>query len=148
MVVYIIDANLVFSAAMKPSSPIGEFIVISSVGLIDFFAPEFLKIEIDRHFDKIVERSKLSAQDVSRQLEIVYKRIKFIPDAQIPLAFWSRAADLVRDIDPDDIIFVALTEYKQELLLTGDMKLYDHLVSKGYQKVINFQQAVALLTSR
>jgi predicted nucleic acid-binding protein len=45
---------------------------------------------------------------------------------------------LVRDIDPDDVTFVALTNYMDEILWTGDTKLYNGLKKLGYKKVVNF----------
>ena len=49
-----------------------------------------------------------------------------------------RAAPFVMDIDEDDLIFVALTEHLDELLWTGDLKLYNGLRENGYDKVITF----------
>ncbi|GJM35619.1 MAG: hypothetical protein DHS20C18_46200 [Saprospiraceae bacterium] len=39
----------------------------------------------------------------------------------------------------DDLPFVALTEYLDELLWTGDNQLYNGLKKKGYKKVVNFE---------
>jgi len=35
-------------------------------------------------------------------------------------------------------VFVALNEYLDEFLWTGDKKLYEGLIKKGYGKVVNF----------
>ena len=51
----------------------------------------------------------------------------------------------MRDIDIDDLVFVALSAYLDEFLWTGDHKLYEGLINKGYQKVINFKGVVQLL---
>lgn len=47
----------------------------------------------------------------------------------------------VRDVDMDDLVFVALNEYLDSTLLwTGDEELYKALESKGYSKVVNFDK--------
>ena len=40
----------------------------------------------------------------------------------------------------DDIVFVALTEYLNELFWTGDKELWEGLRARGYDKVVNFQE--------
>lgn len=40
---------------------------------------------------------------------------------------------LVRNIDPDDVTFVALTNYMGETLWTGDNQLYKGLKKLGYK---------------
>ncbi len=138
MDIYVIDTNIVYSAAMKSDSRIGRFIMAASRYSIKFYAPKYLQTEIENHFIELVERSKRPAVEVREQIELIYSRIQFISDDQIPLDMYSRGAYFARDVDEDDIVFVALNEYFGELLLTGDNKLYRHLVAKGYQRVINF----------
>jgi predicted nucleic acid-binding protein len=40
----------------------------------------------------------------------------------------------------DDLVFVALNEYLDKVLWTGDMKLYKGLKKKGYKKVVTFRE--------
>ena len=140
MDIYIIDSNIVFSAAMKSDSRIGRFIMAASRYSVKFYAPNYLQTEIENHFEELVARAKRPAVEVREQIKLIYSRIQFISDDQIPLDMYSRAAYFARDVDEDDIVFVALNEYFGELLLTGDNKLYRHLISKGYQSVINFSE--------
>ena len=46
---------------------------------------------------------------------------------------------LIRNIDPDDVTFVALANYMDEKLWTGDAKLYQGLRTLGYENVVNFE---------
>lgn len=73
-------------------------------------------------------------------IQLTYTKINFISDAQIPIEFYIKAAPLVRDIDPNDIVFVALNEYLDEFLWTGDKRLYEGLIERGYTKVIDFEE--------
>ncbi|MFM9950451.1 MAG: PIN domain-containing protein [Saprospiraceae bacterium] len=75
------------------------------------------------------------------------KRINFISDQQIPYQNWAEAVPLVRDIDMDDLPFVALTSYLEGLLWTGDIKLLNGLRAKGFQRCITTEDLLALLSS-
>lgn len=138
MIVYIIDTNLVFSAVLNQKSKIGQFIMSSAQYEVELYAPAYLKGEIEDHFEKLLELTKLSAEAIRESIQLVYEKIIFIDDQLIPIKYYSKAAHLVRDIDFKDVVFVALNEYMDELFWTGDMKLYKGLIAKGYSKVVRF----------
>ncbi|WP_367390823.1 PIN domain-containing protein [Lewinella sp. LCG006] len=138
MDIYIIDSNVIFSGVLNISSGIGQFILrTNEIGVV-LYAPSYLKVEIEKHFQKILERSKLTEEEVRLALEMVYSRVSFIADGLIPFEEYVKAMRLVRDIDPDDVTFVALTQYMDETLWTGDTKLYKGLKDRGFKKVVNF----------
>lgn len=139
MTIYIIDSNLVFSAVLNQNSKIGQFIISSSKYEVKLYAPAYLKSEIEDHFSKLLELTKLPKKKVRESIQLIYQRITFIDDHVIPIKHYSKAASLVRDIDYKDVVFVALNEYLDELLWTGDMELYHGLRSKGYNKVVRFE---------
>lgn len=78
MDVYIVDSNLIFSAVLNIKSGIGQFILKSSNNNVSLYAPKYLQTEIERHFDKIVQRSKLEAEEVRLLINKIYKYITFI----------------------------------------------------------------------
>lgn len=139
MRVYVVDSNIIFSTAFNPNSRIGQFIMSSNEKEVEFYAPEYLKEEIERYISKIVTQSNQTEGKVRETIQLAYTKINFIADTQIPIEFYMKAAPLVRDIDPNDIVFVALNEYLDEFLWTGDKQLYEGLIGKGYTKVINFE---------
>lgn len=69
----------------------------------------------------------------------MYTRITFIDDGQIPIKTYSESSRLVRDVDEFDVQFVALTKYMNEILWTGDRKLYRHLLKMGFDQVVTFE---------
>lgn len=138
MDVYIIDSNVIFSAILNIESGIGQFILKTKENNIVLYAPSYLKIEIEQHFQKIINRSKLTKEEIRLSLEIVYSRISFISDSLIPFEEYVKAMRLVRDIDPDDVTFVALANYMSKVLWTGDSKLYKGLKGMGFDRVVNF----------
>lgn len=142
MDVLIVDTNIVFSIAMNVEREMGRFLFYAHKYDVVFKAPNFLKTEIENHFPKLVALSGLTEEEVIRQLNYVYKRIEFVPDHEIPLVYFAQASPFVRDVDPDDVVFVALNDFLEAYLWTGDRALFRHLLSKGYQRVLNFEDLV------
>lgn len=145
MKTFVIDSNIVFSALLNKNSRIGEFILTNGNGKAKFYAPSFLRIEIENHFNKIVSLTK-STPDIINEVRFqIYQKINFISDDQIPFEYFKTALPLVTGIDTDDIAFVALNEYLNELLWTGDTTLYNGLIARGYSKVVMFNEVIGLL---
>jgi len=132
----IIDSNIVFSALVNSNSAIAE-IIIGSPEKHDFYSSEYLHIELHNHQDKLKKASKLSDEQINAAKYRVFKYIEFLSSEIIPPEYWLEAEDLVKDIDPDDIVFVALSLYLDAYLWTGDKVLYKGLKSKGFSKVVN-----------
>ncbi len=140
MKAYVIDTNIVFTTALNTESRIGQFIMQTDPLAIKFYAPTYLKREIERHLPRIVKLSRQSEAEVREIIDLAYTKITFIDDEQIPLSQYSIAANLIRDVDIDDVHFVALASYLGAALWTGDRKLYRHLIRKGYDSVITFEE--------
>ncbi len=104
----IVDTNIAFSSILNSKGHLGE-ILLNNNDQLSFYSPSFLREEIDKHRPRILEISQLSEEKVDEIIYLVFNRIKFISDFQIPFSHWREAARLVRDIDMDDISFVALT---------------------------------------
>lgn len=140
METYIVDTNLVFSAILNPKNPIGQFILSAHQNNVKLYAPDFLTIELERYIPKLLELSKIEEKEVRRITSLIFSKISFIADNIIPFECYKNAVPFVRDVDMDDLVFVALTNYLDETLWTGDLKLYKALKSKGYEKVVSFEE--------
>ena len=140
MTIYIIDTNLIFSASLNLRSGIAEFIFLAEDYGVELIAPSFLKNEMEEHFPKLQKISGLTEEEVRKSLQSVYAKIRFIDDYLIPIPFYVKAAPFVRDVDPKDLVFVALSSFMDEILWTGDKKLHKGLLAKGYPKVITFDE--------
>jgi len=126
----VVDTNIIFSALMRTNSKMGE-ILFTKKSKIEFFAPELLKIEIERYFIKLCNSSKLTSDQISESKNRIFGQIEFISEELIKSDIWSKAIELSFDIDEDDTPFVALALDLDAFLWTGDKKLIDGLVSKG-----------------
>ncbi len=129
-----------FSAVLNLQSSIGQFILSSNANNIQFYAPAYLKSEIEKYIPKLVLISKLEVPQIKRILELLYSKINFIDDKDIPFQHYKTAVFYVKDVDMGDMPFVALNEFTDGTLVTGDLELYNGLIAKGYQKVTTFKQ--------
>ena len=128
-----------FSAILNLESGIAQFIQTIERYDVKLYAPEMLKVEIQRHHRRLISISKLTSDEVTYARDRLYKFIEFIDDDAIPFDQYVQAMRIVRDIDPDDVNFVALNDYMKEILWTGDMELYYGLKKKGYKNVVIFE---------
>lgn len=72
--------------------------------------------------------------------------LTFTNEALIPYEFWIKAANLVRDVDMNDIAFVTLAEFLDIKLWTGDKELMKGLAKKGYTNFITTDELYNLRT--
>jgi predicted nucleic acid-binding protein len=140
----VVDSNVVFSAILNPSGKIGQLLILSSKHF-EFYAPILLKTELRRHKDKIIHLSKLSEVEFETLREEVFECIYFISEEQIPHPFWLNAASTVQEVDMDDIAFVALSEYIDAKLWTGDKRLLKALKEKGNTRGVSTDEVYQLL---
>jgi len=140
---FIVDTNIVFSGILNTNSSIGD-LLLNSEPFLKFYSVTYMRVEIDKYSDKIVEMSGMSNDEVEYCKFQITKKIEFISEEQIPFRIWHKSANYVRDIDMDDIAFVALSEYIGYKLWTGDKKLIKGLIGKGFSNCISTQELVEL----
>jgi predicted nucleic acid-binding protein len=143
--IVIVDTNIVFSAILNTKSLIGE-LILNSDNTISFQSCYFLCLEIEKNWNKLKKMSKLSESDLRESQRIIYNRIHFIDEGQIPKEHKKKAFELVKEIDLNDIVFVALNEFQRSILWTGDKVLATGLIRKGYDRVVSTSQLYNLLT--
>jgi len=143
MKIIIVDTNIIFSCILNPRSKIGELLLNSS-DCIEYYAPAFLRLEIEKHKEKIKEISGLTDMDIEELKAIIFSQIHFINEEQIPFRVWQDSARLLREIDSDDVAFLAASKHMNEDLWTGDKRLSKGLISKGYPKVLSTSQVLEI----
>ncbi|NUQ25573.1 MAG: hypothetical protein HUU34_16625 [Saprospiraceae bacterium] len=141
----VVDSNIVFSALLNPRSNIGD-IILNSKGLrIDLYSCEQLRTEIGKYDQKIISSANYNMHEYHELQYLVYKQITFFTESIIPFEIWMQAAGWVRDIDMDDISFIALSLYLDIKLWTGDKVLYNGLTKKGFDKLTTTQEIIQSL---
>ena len=132
----IVDANIVFSGILKSDGKIGD-LLINSGGILKFISPDFLRIEIQRHHNKLIKISKLSLDQVLESEFQVCKSINFISDEQVSSVNWDFASNLVFVIDIKDMIYIAFSKQFRAKIWSGDKSLIKGLENKGFTNFIS-----------
>jgi predicted nucleic acid-binding protein len=102
---------LIFSALMTPKGVVSK--IINEKSNIQFFAPNFIFEEVNKHFDKILLHSPLTKFELIEALKILKEKIKTIETNTIPKEYIHTASEIVKDIDENDMFFVALSLFKK-----------------------------------
>jgi predicted nucleic acid-binding protein len=134
-VIIIVDANIVFSGILKSEGKIGD-LLINSGGIFKFVAPDFLRIEIQRHHDKLVKISKLTLEQILEAEFQICKSINFISDEQISKSNWDFAEKLVFDIDKKDVGYIAFSKQFRDKVWSGDKELIKGLAKKRFTNFV------------
>lgn len=141
----IVDTNIVFSAILNQKSNIGK-ILIGKQKNCEFFSCNYLKEEISKYYPKIATIAGKDIRWVRNMERMVSSNISFIDEKRvIPTKIILESEEVVKDVDLDDILFVALTKYLKGRLWTGDKKLRNVLKSKGFNDVITTTELEALI---
>jgi len=131
----VVDTNIVFSAILNSNGKIGD-LLLNSGKYIDFYSSEYLRYEIENHDEKLSKISRQPIDKIAKTEYFVIKNIKFISEEQIAENIWHSSHSLVKDVDLDDIAFVALAKHLKCKLWTGDGILIRGLNKKGFKNTI------------
>ena len=129
MATIIVDTNIVFSALVNKNSKIATILLGPNHALV---MPKFGFVELFKYKEKICSVSKHSQDEILEILYELIRHIDFFDENSLSVSALTDAWTLVKDIDPKDMLFVALTIEVDGLLWTGDTKLRSGLKAKGF----------------
>ncbi len=132
----IVDANIVFSGIINSNGKIGD-LLMNSKAYFNFIAPEFLRYEIISKYQRLIKISGLTLEQIKVAEHRLCKEIIFVSEEQIIKDFWFEAYELVSGIDEDDIHYVAYSKQFNCQIWSGDKKLTEGLLRKGFTSIIN-----------
>lgn len=139
----IVDTNIIFSGLLNTNGTIGD-LLFNSEGVFEFYSCNYMRHEIEKHWEKLKSISKLSPSQLQESRFKLFERINFINEELIPAKTWLLSEEIVTNIDMDDVDFVALTKHLKGHLWTGDKELYNGLKQKGFKRIYNTAQLVAI----
>lgn len=127
----IVDTNIIFSALRSSDSHTRTKLLASRH---KFYAPNFLVVEIFKHKERILQKSKAREEEVYEFLNKVLQKIHFINEELIGTEHIIEAYHLCKDVDEKDTPFVALAFEMEAELWTRDQELKEGLLRKGFDK--------------
>ncbi len=111
----IIDTNIIFSALIKDGKT-RELILMDD---IDISVPEFFYVELKNNRYEIMKKTGLDEGEFSSLINILFEDIDVVPKKEFEGNI-SEAKDIIEDIDPDDVPFIALALEKDSPIWSDD----------------------------
>ena len=139
----VVDTNIIFSALLNTNSTIGD-LLLNSRSQFEFYSCNYMRVEIIKHWEKLKKISKMSDLELQVAYNILISKLKFINEELIPVGIWLDSEKLTKDIDVDDIDFIALTKFLKAKLWTGDKVLYNGLNNIGFNDILNTKELLDL----
>ena len=136
--ILITDANIIFSALLKPKSLIAQ--IIKEEHKFQFFAPDYLLDEFKVHQKRIEEMSPYTQIEFKEEWKLIRSRMKIVESSKISNEIIDKSFEVVKDIDEWDIYFVALHFKTGHKIWTGDKELIKGLKAKGYNICITTEE--------
>ena len=130
----ILDNNIFFSL-MKPDS-VASYLL--SALKAKFFAPELIKVELEKYKSECLSKSRLSEHEFEIRQKEVEESIKFFESSEYK-EFLEKAITLLSD--PNDADFLALALSKNASIWSND----PHLKEQSLVKVYSTKELVEIL---
>ncbi|MDQ3088403.1 MAG: PIN domain-containing protein [Acidobacteriota bacterium] len=125
----VVDANVIFSSLVSNSSKIWRG--FSRQGVI-FITPNFVIVELFKHFERIKKASQLPEDEILELLSKIVGKLKFYEEELISIGSWVEANRLCREVDEKDTPYLALALELNAKLWTNDKKLKEGLIKRGF----------------
>lgn len=114
----VIDSNIVISALIRDS--LTRKIILDSNHR--FYAPEFLRTEIEKYEDLITEKSNSNENEVETLLSLVLDEVEVLPIESYKDKL-SKAENLIGEEDIKDVPFLAVALHKECRIWSDDKDL-------------------------
>ncbi len=124
----VVDTNVIFSALIAGGKT-RDLILLED---LDLMIPEFFYNELKNNKKEIITKTGLTKSEFSTLLNILFEDIDVIPkdefEDEIP-----HAKDMMEDVDPDDVPFVALALKKDTGIWSDDGHFQQQKVVSVFQ---------------
>jgi len=100
----VLDANRLFAALIKDS--MARKILFHPS--LEFIVPDYILIEFSNHKKELIKKSKLQEDEFDILFHSIFENIIIVPSEDIKPCY-SRGMEIMKNIDPDDAVFLALS---------------------------------------
>lgn len=133
----VIDSNILFSALIKDS--ITRRMILDYEGL--FLFPEYIFEEMKKHKADLIKKSNMTQEDLQKLMALLLLKVTVIPN-EVLQNYKKEAYQIIKDIDPDDVTFIACAlAYPNSVIWSDDKKLKN----QSTIKIINTNEMYAFL---
>ena len=132
---FVVDANIVISVLISPTGVTAK-VFFQHLSSSILYAPHYLLTELYDKKPKIMKVTGYSSEQYMDLLHYISRKIEFIEEEIIPESIRLNAFELVKGIDEGDTPYVALAQYLQLKIWTGDKELTKGLAKKGFDMCI------------
>lgn len=127
----ILDTNVLFRGLRSRSESLRDVLLESGHR---FVAPKYLIVELFKHKARIVSNTDCPEAEILLYLHEILRRIEFVDEEIISTGSYIEAYRLCRDVDENDMPFVALALELDGEIWTNDEALKIGLTKKGFQR--------------
>jgi len=123
----VVDTNVIISALLKE----GLTRKIIFLAPFEMYTVPFAKSEIEKHKDKLLDKSGLDDESFRYLLDLIFSRIH-VADVNILEPFKEKAIEIMKNIDINDSPFIALAMALNCPIWSNDRGLREQSVVKVY----------------
>lgn len=117
----VVDVNVILSALLGKGDSFNVFAINNIFNKFDFIAPEFLFVELEKHKEEFLKRSRLSKNEFEEILKFITNQISIIPKSEFENNL-PKARELLLK-EQKDAPYVALALELNCPIFSGDKKL-------------------------
>ena len=103
---------------------------------VKFLTPVFALEELQKHQETILSKTKLDSKNFNDFTLRILSNVLVVPNFLITTQSYLQAHNWCKDIDLDDMVYVALSIEFDTCFVTRDMILYEGLKQKGYSNIM------------
>lgn len=100
----------------------------------EFVCPKYVMVELFKHKERIAAATGLEEAELLALLHTLLERIRFYDEDAISIGSWAEAWRLCRDVDENDVAYIALALELDGDLWTSDRELEAGLGRKGFTR--------------
>ena len=137
----VVDANRVFSSLLSKGKAFDVFLLNNILNSLWLISPEYLFFEIGKHLDEILERSKLSSEELAKVFKFIKGEVDFLPFKEFNM--FADEADKLAPHNKDAQYF-ALALASNGAIWSDE----EAFKKQSKVKVFNTDEVIALLISK
>ena len=131
--IIIVDTNIIFAALRSKNAAYRKQLLSSEHS---YYCPNFLIVEIFKHKERILIKSKADDAEVYEFLNKLQQKIHFVNESIISIGSIKEAYKLCKDVDEKDTPFIALALELKATVWTQDKKLINGISKKGFKSFV------------